>query len=321
MLLDFFNRALAHPVLDALMIALTMGGLMLLPVVSGLYAIRGDRRTAKAVLTALLAGAVATLLFYFLAGRTRPPDTLLPASMQLRLILPAPHLPSFPSGHAVLAFAVAGVVALRTRRAGLRWGIFGLAAAIGVSRIYLAHHFPSDVVGGAVLGTTIGVACFGLWQDEPRHRRIRWLLWPQLGVVLLVTQMAYLGVLPWRLLAWPNADKVMHFLLFGAVAFWLNLWLNGRGWTMGLTNRRAQGRSQDESSSMPRRVTVPLAVLLPLTVALVEEGMQSFSALRTASLLDLGADLLGLLFFWWLSRLLLRLDGGHQIGKEDRRFA
>ncbi len=61
----------------------------------------------------------------------------------------------------------------------------------------------------------------------------QWLVWPQAALVVVLTQMAYLGYLPWHLLRWPYADKVLHFLLFGAVVFWLNLWLNGRTMQLG----------------------------------------------------------------------------------------
>jgi undecaprenyl-diphosphatase len=63
---------------------------------------------------------------------------------------------SFPSGHAMAAFSLYGVVAyLIWRHIRTRWGrgIFLLFSAvmivaIGVSRIYLGVHYPSDVLGG-----------------------------------------------------------------------------------------------------------------------------------------------------------------------------
>jgi membrane-associated phospholipid phosphatase len=70
----------------------------------------------------------------------------------------------FPSGHALAAAALYGMlVVLIHRRAGSRkwqWGITGglflLILLIGVSRIYRAAHWPSDVLGGYALG---GVYC------------------------------------------------------------------------------------------------------------------------------------------------------------------
>jgi undecaprenyl-diphosphatase len=68
----------------------------------------------------------------------------------------APHSYSFPSGHALCSFCfysvLAGLIAARTRSTWLRVAVGILAAvlviAIGLSRIYLGMHYPSDVIAG-----------------------------------------------------------------------------------------------------------------------------------------------------------------------------
>jgi len=62
---------------------------------------------------------------------------------------------SFPSGHASGAFSVATVIGGRYSKA--RIPAFTLASLIGYSRIYLGKHYPSDVLGGAVLGIASGI--------------------------------------------------------------------------------------------------------------------------------------------------------------------
>jgi undecaprenyl-diphosphatase len=75
-----------------------------------------------------------------------------------------PEDASFPSGHTAASFAAA--TALATFYPSTRPMVFTLAAGVGVSRVYLGHHFPSDVVVGAVMGAGIGaVIAWGL-----RHR-------------------------------------------------------------------------------------------------------------------------------------------------------
>ncbi|WP_338198827.1 phosphatase PAP2 family protein [Candidatus Nephthysia bennettiae] len=61
---------------------------------------------------------------------------------------------SFPSGHSAGSFAAA--VALSSFYPEDRPLILLLASAVGVSRVYLGHHFPSDVLVGASAGAAIG---------------------------------------------------------------------------------------------------------------------------------------------------------------------
>ena len=72
----------------------------------------------------------------------------------------APSKLSFPSAHATSSLAAATALGRIEPRA--RPYLFGLAAAICIGRPYLGMHYPSDVVGGAVLGFGIGMAVRGL---------------------------------------------------------------------------------------------------------------------------------------------------------------
>ncbi|MEZ4731285.1 MAG: VanZ family protein [Caldilineaceae bacterium] len=260
------------------MVAITLGVLPALPLLGWWLIRRQQQRLGWTLLLALLGTVLVTLLFSYLALRPRP--------TAVRLLLPTPPFPSYPSGHAAMAFAAATLLGLTIRQ---RWLLVaGLAAAtlVGYSRLYLGHHYPSDVIGGAVLGAAVGAATYGLRVEQSLVARLRWLVWLQAAVVFIGTQMAYLDRLPGYLLAWPLADKVLHAVLFGAVVFWLNLWLadrwvDYRGWS------------------------APLAIVIPFSLAFLEEGAQAFSPLRTADITDLASDLLGMLCFWWLSKRLL----------------
>jgi len=80
---------------------------------------------------------------------------------------------SFPSGHAVSAFAVAVVLARFYPR--WRWFFYGLATLIGISRLYLDVHHTSDVIGGALLGIAVS---WGLFQVEPAIKTVETKLSP-----------------------------------------------------------------------------------------------------------------------------------------------
>jgi undecaprenyl-diphosphatase len=70
----------------------------------------------------------------------------------------------FVSSHAANTFAVAFF--LKKLFAQKQFSIFIIfwAAIVSYSRIYLGVHFPLDVIGGAVLGTLIGIMVFYLYR-------------------------------------------------------------------------------------------------------------------------------------------------------------
>ena len=61
---------------------------------------------------------------------------------------------SFPSNHAVNNFAAATFYYVLFPK--LKWALFITAALVSISRVYLGLHYPSDILGGAVIGSTIG---------------------------------------------------------------------------------------------------------------------------------------------------------------------
>jgi undecaprenyl-diphosphatase len=83
---------------------------------------------------------------------------------------------SFPSGHSAMAAAAyltLGMVASRfvsRRRLKVLFIVVGMfvTAAVGVSRVYLGVHWPSDVLGGWALGTAWALVCWclGVWLQD-----------------------------------------------------------------------------------------------------------------------------------------------------------
>jgi membrane-associated phospholipid phosphatase len=66
-----------------------------------------------------------------------------------------PSSSSFPSGHTLAAFSTAFVLSDTNAQTAAS---VGFASAVAVSRVHLRAHHPSDVLGGAVIGSALGLA-------------------------------------------------------------------------------------------------------------------------------------------------------------------
>jgi undecaprenyl-diphosphatase len=122
-----------------------MSGLILL--------VHGPARTRWAVLGAALAMAVSVALFMAvknLIGRPRPFESW----RELPCLLAPPDRFSFPSGHTMTA--VAACVNYAALLPGSELFFLPVAVLIGVSRVFLGCHYPTDVLAGALLGGGIG---------------------------------------------------------------------------------------------------------------------------------------------------------------------
>ncbi|WHY78253.1 phosphatase PAP2 family protein [Neobacillus sp. WH10] len=67
---------------------------------------------------------------------------------------------SFPSGHTTAIFSVVTPYVLFNPQ--LAFVLIPLGVCVGISRIYLGLHYPSDVLAGGILGTITGIVCFCL---------------------------------------------------------------------------------------------------------------------------------------------------------------
>jgi membrane-associated phospholipid phosphatase len=127
-------------------------GLPLLVALGTPYVLDGGygRKSTRLAVAALLDATMITESLKFLTGKERP----FQSDGGIRFHGPGSGFSSFPSGHTSASFAVATVLGSRYPR--YRTLLLGLAAAVGVSRMSTASHFPSDVFVGAGIGIYTG---------------------------------------------------------------------------------------------------------------------------------------------------------------------
>ncbi len=168
----FCNQTLANPVFDIVMPFLTdlnqhWYGLAIYALAWLLLMWKGGRRGRIIGLLLIpliiLSDQLSSAVIKNIVERPRPcheiDGTLVVE--RVRLLVPCGSGYSFPSSHAVNNFAVATFLAFYFAR--WRWAFFGWAAVIAFTRPYVGVHFPSDIVGGAVIGVLCALFIAALW--------------------------------------------------------------------------------------------------------------------------------------------------------------
>ncbi|WP_193196608.1 VanZ family protein [Nostoc sp. MG11] len=112
----------------------------------------------------------------------------------------------------------------------------------------------------------------------------RWVFafWVYFGILMSISISAYLKVIPSELSQFPYYDTILHFLLLGIAAYLSHLALN---------KRKVQFLN----------ISLPLAPLIVVFFCIIDETIQLFTPHRSFDLVDLAADLCGIVLFTWLA--------------------
>lgn len=77
------------------------------------------------------------------------------------------YIKSFPSGHTLTAFAGFAFISLLSQNKVVQLSCFFVASCVGLSRIYLAQHFLTDVFTGSILGSLFALKAYMFASNMP----------------------------------------------------------------------------------------------------------------------------------------------------------
>lgn len=147
----WIQEVIRNPFLNPVMVGITMlgnGGCIWILISLGLLCSKKTRKLGWICgISLLLMLLVTNGIIKPLVARQRPYEAI----EALQALVPPPHGSSFPSGHTASAFAVA-IVLFRNMKKQFGGCFLALAILISLSRIYVGVHYPTDVLGGLLLG-------------------------------------------------------------------------------------------------------------------------------------------------------------------------
>lgn len=185
----YFKSTHGNANLDAVMITITtMGDVTTLFILGIVLTI--IRRTRKAGMIFLIALVVVVVLVMYIkpvVGRQIPSEVEPSPGVRPYAFEPALELPenfslendsiapfaaglSYPSGHAARATALAFIVgfALYQKSKKASYALWAFPVIIGITRLYVMQHYPTDIIGGFLLGGMASVVLANAMKlDEP----------------------------------------------------------------------------------------------------------------------------------------------------------
>ena len=167
--LDFL-QTIHTPLLDKILAFITSlgnAGIIWIVLAVVLLILPKTRKTGIIVAAALLMDLVlCNLILKNLVARVRPYDV----NTAIAILIKKPLDFSFPSGHTAASFAA--MTALFLAKMKKAWiAALVLAVLIAFSRLYFYVHYPTDVLGGAVVGILSGVIGYAIVEKIDKRRR------------------------------------------------------------------------------------------------------------------------------------------------------
>lgn len=167
--LDFL-QTIHTPLLDKILAFITSlgnAGIIWIVLAVVLLILPKTRKTGIIVAAALLMDLVlCNLILKNLVARVRPYHV----NTAIAILIKKPLDFSFPSGHTAASFAA--MTALFLAKMKKAWiAALVLAVLIAFSRLYFYVHYPTDVLGGAVVGILSGIIGYAIVEKIDKRRR------------------------------------------------------------------------------------------------------------------------------------------------------
>lgn len=167
--LDFL-QTIHTPLLDKILAFITSlgnAGIIWIVLAVVLLILPKTRKAGIIVAAALLMDLIlCNLILKNLVARVRPYDV----NTAIAILIKKPLDFSFPSGHTAASFAA--MTALFLAKMKKAWiTALVLAVLIALSRLYFYVHYPTDVLGGAVVGILSGIIGYAIVEKIDKRRR------------------------------------------------------------------------------------------------------------------------------------------------------
>lgn len=168
--LDFL-QTIHTPLLDKILAFITSlgnAGIIWIVLAVVLLILPKTRKTGIIVAAALLMDFIlCNLILKNLVARVRPYDV----NTAIAILIKKPLDFSFPSGHTAASFAA--MTALFLAKMKKAWiAALILAVLIAFSRLYFYVHYPTDVLGGAVVGILSGIIGYTIVEKIDKRRKV-----------------------------------------------------------------------------------------------------------------------------------------------------
>ena len=170
--LNWIQEHICNPVLDAIFPVITLfgeKGLFLIAVAVIFLCFKRTRKTGIMMGAALLLGLIiGNGILKNLFARIRPCDI----NTQVQLLIARPNDFSFPSGHTAASFTASAALYFSGEKKLWKPALI-IACLLAFSRLYLYVHYPTDILGGILIGILagyIGYAVVNRWMGQKKNK-------------------------------------------------------------------------------------------------------------------------------------------------------